>query len=145
MKTSPNKNLAIQWRALQNYLNEFGNVPIGQQFLLTTLFLAHNNGWNPTVQELSKITGLPRSTASRYVAVLIKQGVIVETINSHDRRKRHLHPTAKGNRARKKIIKSYLEIVTRLIKLDVPEADSSGSKLHSVDDLFDTVDEAKRK
>ena len=141
---SPSANLVIQWRTLRYYLTEFGNAPIGQQLVLATLFATHNNGWSPSVLQLSKITGLPRSTVSRHVAFLIEEGFIVEEIDSQDRRKRHLHPTAKGDRAREKTIKSFFEIVTRVTGLDKAAENGAGPKLYSVDDLVAQVAKVKQ-
>ncbi len=63
---------------------------------MLTIVLLADLGYHPTVTELAEITGLPKSTISRYVSFEMSAGFLEEYIDPSDRRRRMLRPTSKG-------------------------------------------------
>ena len=84
------------WRVLHLMVTQHGSHPMGQILTAFTISVLHEIGYSPTLSELCKATGLPKSSVSRYVSWQISHGYLDETIDLNDRRKRYLGPTAKG-------------------------------------------------
>jgi DNA-binding MarR family transcriptional regulator len=84
---------AMIWQLIEIMVGRYGSFPTGHLFTVLTLVLLDRAGHHPTVGELAEITGLAKSTVSRYVSIDMKTGFIEEVIDSNDRRQRRLHPT----------------------------------------------------
>ena len=75
-------------------------------------------GHAPTVTELCEATGLPKSSISRYIAAQMEQGVIHETIDPSDRRRRMLTQTDAGRAERQWQIRQMREILENVREWD---------------------------
>jgi DNA-binding MarR family transcriptional regulator len=82
------------WRFLHLSVHRVGSLPSGQLLIVFTIIILSDLGYYPTVTELAEITGLPKSSVSRYVSGELNLGYIEEIIDSSDRRRRRLRPTA---------------------------------------------------
>ncbi len=104
----------VIWRVLHMFLARYGSVPLGQ--LLVGLTATHLNelGQAPTVTELCEATGLPKSSISRYISAQMEQGVVSETIDPEDRRRRMLDQTEAGRRERRWQIQQMRQILTEV-------------------------------
>jgi DNA-binding MarR family transcriptional regulator len=56
----------------------------------------NERGMPPTLTDICRATGLPKSSVSRYIAWQIDQGLAKENVDPNDRRKRYLVQTRKG-------------------------------------------------
>ena len=89
-------NITTFWRLLHLMVTQHGSHPMGQVLTAFTISVLHEIGYSPTVNELCKVTGLSKSSVSRYVSWQISHGYLDEIVDLNDRRKRYLEPTAKG-------------------------------------------------
>lgn len=87
---------AMIWQLIEIMVSRYGSFPTGHLLTVLTLVLLDRAGYAPTVGELADITGLPKSTVSRYISIDMKTGFVEEVINPEDRRQRRLHPTQKS-------------------------------------------------
>lgn len=87
---------ALVWRWLNLSVHRYGSTPTGQVLTVLTIVLLADLGYHPTVTELAEITGLPKSTVSRYVSFEMSAGFLEEYIDPNDRRRRMLRPTTKA-------------------------------------------------
>jgi DNA-binding MarR family transcriptional regulator len=87
---------AMIWQLIEIMVERYGSYPTGHLFTVLTVVLLDRAGYQPTISELADITGLPKSTVSRYVSIDIKTGFMEEVINPDDRRQRRLNPTQKS-------------------------------------------------
>jgi len=79
------------WLHLVNH--RYGTMSTGQLQVVMTLILLCDLGYNPTVTELTEITGLSKSNVSRYISREMKSGFLEEYIDKDDRRRRKLRPS----------------------------------------------------
>lgn len=84
------------WRLVQMAVHRYGSHPTGELLIVLTIVLLDRAGYNPTVTELAEITNLPKSSVSRYVSTEMANGFLEEVIDSRDRRRRLLQPSAQG-------------------------------------------------
>ena len=84
---------AMFWRLLQMNVGRFGSFPTGELLMVLTIVLLADADYYPTVTELSDLTGLPKSTVSRYVSTEMSLGYLEEIIDPRDRRRRLLRVT----------------------------------------------------
>jgi DNA-binding MarR family transcriptional regulator len=89
-------NSATCWRILHMMVTNYGSHPMGQFLIALTLNVLHKNGYQPTVDELTKVTGLPKSSVSRYVSWQINNGYLTQQFDPNDRRSRQLLQTDKA-------------------------------------------------
>jgi DNA-binding MarR family transcriptional regulator len=75
---------------------QYGSHPMGQILVAYTANILHQSGYDPTIGDLSRATGLPKSSISRYVAWQIAHDYAEEIIDPNDRRLRRLKQTKKG-------------------------------------------------
>ncbi|MDJ0928392.1 MAG: MarR family winged helix-turn-helix transcriptional regulator [Gammaproteobacteria bacterium] len=97
---SPEAQSMIFWRILQLFMARYGSVPLGQLLVGMTATVLNELGRSPTVTELCEATGLPKSSISRYISSQMEQGVVQETIDPQDRRRRMLTQTDVGRAER---------------------------------------------
>jgi DNA-binding MarR family transcriptional regulator len=93
---TPYSQMALFWRILHLMLARYGNHPMGQLLVALTMVFLNERGMPPTLTDICRATGLPKSSVSRYVAWQIGQGLAKETVDPNDRRKRYLVQTPKG-------------------------------------------------
>ena len=72
----------------------------------------------PTMTELCKATGRPKSSVSRYVSWQIEQGFVEEVIDPNDRRRRLLKQTRKGKSEWKWQVRQMERIFDEVFELD---------------------------
>jgi DNA-binding MarR family transcriptional regulator len=97
-------------------VTNYGSHPMGQLLIALTLNILHRNGYQPTVDELTKVTGLPKSSVSRYVSWQINNGYLIQQFDPNDRRSRRLLQTEKGEGE-----KQWLDEHLNRISTDVDE------------------------
>ena len=85
---TPDGQMALFWRILHLMLSRYGSHPMGQLLVALTMVFLNERGMPPTLTDLCRATGLPKSSVSRYVAWQIDQGLAKETVDPNDRRKR---------------------------------------------------------
>jgi DNA-binding MarR family transcriptional regulator len=88
--------MAVFWRVLHLFASRYGSHPVGQVLVVLTLIFLNDRGMPPTMTELCKATGRPKSSVSRYVSWQIEQGFVEEVVDPNDRRRRLLKQTRKG-------------------------------------------------
>jgi len=88
--------MAIFWRILHLLIRRYGNQPMGQPLVILTMVYLNARGMPPTMTQLCEATGLPKASVSRYVFSQIEAGLVKETIDPNDRRRRLLVQTKKG-------------------------------------------------
>lgn len=108
---SPEAQQVIFWRMLQLFLARYGSVPLGQLLVGITNTVLNELGRAPTVTELCEATGLPKSSISRYISAQMEQGVITESIDPRDRRRRMLEQTEDGKTERRWQVKQMRRIL----------------------------------
>lgn len=88
--------LDLLWAGMRFHVHRMGQTPIAQALVGWTNTILLHRGFHPTVMDLSRATGLPRSTVSRYIDAIISDGIVEERVNPNDRRRRELYLTRKG-------------------------------------------------
>lgn len=89
---------AAFWRFMDMSVHRYGSSPTGHVLMVITMMILQRIDHHPTVGELAAMTRLPKSTISRYVAVEMSKGMLVEVIDPDDRRRRRLHLTAEARK-----------------------------------------------
>jgi DNA-binding MarR family transcriptional regulator len=108
---------AMVWRWLMQSVYRYGSIPSGELLIVLTIVVLEQGGYNPTVTDLANITGLPKSSISRYVSDQMSKGFLDEYIDAEDRRRRRLRPSVAAvreldenwNQAIRDIYKGVLE------------------------------------
>ena len=98
MKISEDELFAALWRFLQLAVHKYGTGLTGEVLVVMTIVILDRAGYRPTIAEITKLTGLPKSTVSRYISNQFSVGHLTEEIDSKDRRRRVLLPTEAGKR-----------------------------------------------
>lgn len=83
----------LVWRWMHLSVHRYGSLPTGAVLVILTIVVLHQAGYHPTVTDLAEITGLPKSSISRYVSEQMAAGFLEEYIDPGDRRRRRLRPT----------------------------------------------------
>ena len=99
-RPSAEAQMVIFWRTLHLFMSRYGSIPVGQLLVGLTTITMNELGRPPTVGELCEVTGLPKSSISRYIAAQMELGVVTEEIDPRDRRRRKLIPTEEGRNER---------------------------------------------
>ncbi len=102
--------ITVLWRILHMMVCQYGSHPTGQFLIAFTMNILHERGYSPTINELCRVTGLPISSASRYVSWQISNGYVKEIIDPNDRRKRLLEQTAKGKTEMRQLVRHLDEL-----------------------------------
>ncbi|MDJ0927776.1 MAG: helix-turn-helix domain-containing protein [Gammaproteobacteria bacterium] len=84
------KTYALIWRLLDLSVHSYGSMPAGELLVIFTLVIADFVHYQPTISEVARIVGLPKSTVSRYCSTHITTGFLEEVIDPADRRRRLL-------------------------------------------------------
>ena len=99
-KASQDVDIAFSYGLVWGWLHlsnqRYGTMPTGEMQIALTIIMLTELGYAPTVTELADITGLAKSNVSRYVSTQMKAGYVEEYIDSSDRRRRKLRPSAKA-------------------------------------------------
>ena len=104
---------AMIWQLIEIMVDRYGSYPTGHLFTILTVVLLDRVDYQPTVGELAEITGLPKSTVSRYVSIDMKTGFMEEVIDPEDRRQRRLHPTQKSRDEQVWQVKKILNVLEK--------------------------------
>lgn len=89
---------AIFWSMVHVSVQTYDSKPTGELLTVAAIRLLHQAGHEPTILGLVEITGLPKSSVSRYVSRQINAGFLEEVIDPQDRRRRRLRLTRKGKK-----------------------------------------------
>ena len=89
---------SVVWRWLLLSVHRYGSMPTGEIVAVLTIVLLDRYGYHPTVTEVAEITGMPKSSISRYVSDQMAKGFLEEYIDPQDRRRRRLRPTRAARR-----------------------------------------------
>ena len=87
------KAFAVSWLAGCWGMNRFLASSMGEFQVILTLIVLDRDGIHPNLVEVAKLTGLPKSSVSRYVTKILRAGYVNEEIDANDRRRRVLHIT----------------------------------------------------
>ena len=123
---------ATFWRLLYTTVHRYGSNPTGGLLTVMTVLLLDRAGYSPTTADLVEITGLPKSSVSRYVSRQMKAGYLTEVVDPQDRRRRFLRPTAKARKHRK----WHQDETLKLVRL-------SSEALHGLGESHDPVADLK--
>jgi DNA-binding MarR family transcriptional regulator len=137
----------LVWGWLHIANHRYGTMPTGEMQVTLTIVMLCSLGYDPTVTELAEITGLAKSNVSRYVSREMKGGFLEEYIDSADRRRRKLRPTA----AAETELEWHQGRVHELFKL-LREQQARGAKrpldfralLENLSEITDSVREKRR-
>ncbi|MFW2405021.1 MAG: MarR family winged helix-turn-helix transcriptional regulator [Gammaproteobacteria bacterium] len=128
------------WIMVNFHASRYRGRPIAEVLASWTNVLLIHKGFNPTIGDIAKASGLPRPTVSRYVSNTIRQGWAEERVNSKNRRRRELHLTAAGERELEFIVQFFHEMYQELIADQPP-----GSELVSGSDYLDRMQRMTEK
>lgn len=117
-RPSPEAQQIMIWRLLHLLMSRYGSVPLGQAVVAVTAGTLNDLGLSPTVTELCEATGLPKSSISRYVSAQMEQGVLSETIDPEDRRRRKLAQTEMGRNERRWLLREMRRIIESIQQWD---------------------------
>jgi DNA-binding MarR family transcriptional regulator len=93
---TPGAQMSIFWRILHLLTSRYGNHPMGQLLVALTMVFLNERGMPPTLTDLCDATGLPKASVSRYVSWQLSEGLVKESVDPNDRRRRLLVQTRKG-------------------------------------------------
>ncbi len=100
---------AAVWRMIFTTRKNYDGNPTGELLVVLTIMILDKVGYRPTISELVELTGLQKSSVSRYVSRAIESGFMTEVVNPEDRRQRNLRPTAAGKKMGAEHEKKFLE------------------------------------
>ncbi|NND35852.1 MAG: winged helix-turn-helix transcriptional regulator [Gammaproteobacteria bacterium] len=106
---APPADLQLEWLwvMVSFHAHQFRGRPIAEVLASWTNILLLHNGFNPTIGELAKASGLPRATISRYVSSTIQSGWAEERVDPRNRRRRELHLTEAGAKELEYIVEFF--------------------------------------
>jgi len=99
----------LLWAILSFHAHRFSGRPIAEMLVSWTTIMLMDRGYAPTIGDLSKATGIPRPTVSRYVNHQIEEGWAEERVNPANRRRRELFLTEAGVREMEFIVSHFHE------------------------------------
>lgn len=94
---------------INNYLKEI-DLSLSQARILFAL--AHLD--NPSIDDISKITHIGKSSVTKSIKILEKKDFVVKEIDSNDNRKKVITVTNKGKNVQKQALKINLEIEEKI-------------------------------
>jgi len=101
---------SLVWGWLHFANKRFNPMSSGQMLTTLTIIMLHDLGYEPTVSDLTKLTGMPKSSVSRYVSCEMKLGFLEEYVDPSDRRQRRLRATDAAAPA----LKARVEMISKL-------------------------------
>lgn len=84
---------SLVWGWLHFANKRFEPMSTGQMLTAMTIIMLHDLGYEPTVSDLTRLTGMPKSSVSRYVSREMELGFLEEYVDPADRRQRRLRAT----------------------------------------------------
>ena len=90
---------SLVWGWLHFANKRFDPMSSGQMLTAMTIIMLHDMGYEPTVSDLTRLTGMPKSSVSRYVSREMQLGFLEEYVDPADRRQRRLRATAAASPA----------------------------------------------
>lgn len=131
---TPAAQMSIFWRILHLLTARYGNHPMGQLLVALTMVFLNERGMPPTLTDLCEATGLPKASVSRYVSWQLSEGLVRESVDPDDRRRRLLVQTRKGKSEWRWQIKQLEKLFSEVGALD-EEMRSQGDKRDARDIL----------
>ena len=98
MPDSAHSAFALSWLSASWVVSDCRATSAGELHYLLTMTLLFQDDIHPSVSDLAKLLQQPKSNVSRYVNKHMRKGYLEERIDTHDRRRRVLFPTEKGQR-----------------------------------------------
>jgi DNA-binding MarR family transcriptional regulator len=89
---------ATFWRMVYMSVHRYDSNSTGELLTVMTIALLRQADYDPTSADLAEITGLPKTSVSRYVSRQMRKGYLTEVVDRQDRRRRRLRATAKGRK-----------------------------------------------
>ena len=86
------------WRFQHLAVHRYSGSLTAEVLMVLTIMVLDHSGKNPSISELADLTGLPKSSISRYVSHQLKIGHLQEKVDPQDRRRRVLLPTETGRK-----------------------------------------------
>ena len=123
---------ALVWRWMLQSVNRYGSIPTGELLIVLTIVVLDQGGYHATVTDLADITGLPKSSISRYVSDQMSKGFLEEYIDDQDRRRRRLRPSQAAVR---ELDENWNQAIREMYKAVL--AQPSGRPHKSVEELID--------
>ena len=133
---------SLVWGWLHIANKRYNPMSSGQMLTALTIIMLHDLGYEPTVADLTKLTGMPKSSVSRYVATEMKLGFLEEYVDPTDRRQRRLKATANAL----PVLKQHCEMIMELFAFCEKNA-NRGQPLQRdfVDELADELISLEKK
>lgn len=131
---TPGAQMSVFWRILHLMIARYGNHPMGQALVALTMVFLNERGMPPTLTDLCEATGLPKASVSRYVSWQLSEGLVRESVDPDDRRRRLLMQTRKGKSEWRWQIKQLEKLFSEVGALD-EEMRSQGDKRDARDIL----------
>ena len=126
MSPRTDKAFAVSWLAGCWGMNRCFASSMGEFQVILTLIVLDRDGIHPNLVEVAKLTGLPKSSVSRYVTKILRAGYVTEEIDPGDRRRRVLHITDQAREDMQATEKMFMDF----LKLhDQSSKDTSGKAL----------------
>ncbi|KAA3663446.1 MAG: MarR family transcriptional regulator [Chloroflexi bacterium] len=119
---------SIAWLLTNWAIHRYDLHTTGEVFIAITIIMLDRSGHSPTVSELAKITGIPKTTVSRHLGKQLAEGYVKECIDPIDRRRRLLKPTLKATKERQWQIKGLRNFNCQLQKIDQNRRQSNDSE-----------------
>lgn len=120
----PDLQLEWLWVMVSFHAHQFRGRPIAEVLASWTNILLIHKGFNPTIGDIARTSGLPRATVSRYVSSTIQSGWAEERVNPQDRRRRELHMTEAGAKELESIVGFFHDMFRELIATQPDDGDS---------------------
>jgi DNA-binding MarR family transcriptional regulator len=102
----------------------------------------NERGMPPTLTDLCEATGLPKASVSRYVSWQLSEGLVKESIDPNDRRRRFLVQTRKGKAEWRWQIQQLEKLFGEVGDLD--EKMRSEGDQRDADDILETMKDLTR-
>lgn len=125
-EVGPPANVQLEWLwiMVSFHAHRFRGRPIAEVLASWTNILLIHEGFNPTIGDIAKASGLPRATVSRYVNSTIEHGWAEERVNPRDRRRRELHLTESGTQELEFIVDFFHDMYHALMASQPAEGDA---------------------
>jgi DNA-binding MarR family transcriptional regulator len=123
---------SLVWGWLHFANKRFDPMSSGQMLTAMTIIMLHDLGYEPTVSDLTRLTGMPKSSVSRYVSREMELGFLEEYVDQADRRQRRLRATA----AARPELKKQCEMILALFDFCQQRSNQSNQISHEfIDEL----------
>ena len=117
---------------------------MSEVFVLATIMILHERDLEPTIAEISDITGVAVTTVSRPVSKLMDAGLVTQEIDKDDRRRRMVKATGKGIEQRQAFLTFFKEMSERVTELAVPAPPRNQVGLKTIEEFIHRARELRK-